>query len=133
MTKMKEKYLFLFCSRHAMTPGQEQLAADQGILLKQWKDVDAFEGDFQSLLTIARGVVVVHPVAALRAIGAGLHVGVFKNSNRAAEGEPQFKVDSLWLYPAGFGAPCAYPTMTTEQLTDIQWRARLERGNPANP
>lgn len=101
---MEEKNLFLFCSRHAMTQGQERLAAAQGVLLKQWQDIDAFEGDFASLRGVACGVVVVHPVAALRAIGAGLHVGVFKNSNRALEGEkPQFEAEGLWLYhPAGF-------------------------------
>lgn len=88
---------FAFVSRHLPTESQLQLASKSGIELVHVGDRDAFafpasefkDGGYE-------GVVVVHPLAALTAFTAGLHVGVFNNVNRAPVGEkPQFETTDL--------------------------------------
>ena len=91
---------FAFISRHAPTPGQVAMAADQGIDLIHVGDADAFTVDagFVHSHGPFEGVIVVHPAAALRLAPAFL-VGVFENANRAPVGEaPRFEAVSLQVY-----------------------------------
>lgn len=94
---------FAFVSRHAPTPHQKELAAELGVSLTHAGDMDAFspkEWLFET--TPGFGVVVVHPLLALRAANEGLLVGVFNNVNRAAVGEkPQFETTELWVMASG--------------------------------
>lgn len=80
---------FAFVSRHEPTPEQHALAAEQGIRLVYVGDRDAFAFEPQVLRSIkCVGVVVVHPLIAVRAISARMAVGVFENGNRAEIGQP---------------------------------------------
>jgi len=92
--------LFAFISRHAPTPGQIALAAEQGIALEPIGDLDAFTvqaGDIYAHGPF-EGVVVVHPAAALR-LAPTFIIGVFENGTRPGEGErPQFFAKSLHLF-----------------------------------
>lgn len=94
-----------FISRHAPTPEQVELAAEQGFTLHHVGDADAFTvgagfvheaGNRIGVVFV--GVVVVHPAAALRLCNTFL-VGVFENANRAEPGQPpQFSAKALHVY-----------------------------------
>lgn len=94
-----------FISRHAPTPEQVALAAEQGFALHHVGDADAFAvgngfvHEAAARLDITfEGVVVVHPAAALR-LCSEFFVGVFENANRASEGAPpQFSAKALHIY-----------------------------------
>lgn len=96
---------FAFITRHAATPEQDALANEQGITLIPVGDWDAFdqEGNFKKFKALLEegfeGVVVVHPQLSLDAV-AHMDVGIFKNSNRAPEGErPQFEAAAFHVTP----------------------------------
>ncbi len=91
---------FAFVSRHEPTQQQRSLAAQQGALLVEVGDMDAFE--ITSAMVdekgVFDGVVVVHPSAALR-LAPDFVVGVFKNANRAPVGDkPQFVATEFHTY-----------------------------------
>ena len=87
---------FAFVSRHNPTESQVKLASEKGIELVHVGDRDAFSFPASEFKGGYQGVVVVHPLAALTAFTAGLHVGVFNNVNRAPVGEkPQFETTDL--------------------------------------
>ena len=96
---------FAFISRHKPTQDQVQLAAEQGIVLHSIGDVDAFtvtpawvEANAPETIEEFKGVVVVHPAAALRLCDDYL-IGIFENANRAPEGAPpQFSAKALHIY-----------------------------------
>ena len=79
-----------FISRHTPTVDQYRLANEHGYTLIPVGDMDAFAVTSEKVETAAGGkvdaVVVVHPAAALRLITM-FDVGIFKNENRAPEGE----------------------------------------------
>jgi len=91
---------FAFISRHEPTAEQHALADGMGISLQSIGDADAFTvtpafvddaGDFE-------GVVVVHPAAAMQLCDRFV-VGVFRNENRAAVGQPpQFLATELVVW-----------------------------------
>lgn len=87
---------FYFVSRHQPTADQINLAAEQGISLVLFGDVDAFSWSGDDLPADCDGVVCVHPLVALTAAAKGFPVGVFENANRAPEGEkPSFQAVRL--------------------------------------
>lgn len=103
---MEKNIRFAFVSRHTPTADQIQLAESRGINLIAFGDMDAFaSGNAEIFREMVKegfsGVIVVHPLLALDAHFAGLSVGVFKNENRAPEGEkPTFKASELYIvYP----------------------------------
>lgn len=80
---------FAFVSRHVPNQSQIDLAAQQGITLEHIGDRDAFSFPAEEIASLGyKGVVVVHPMAALAAYRDGLAVGVFDNVNRAPVGAP---------------------------------------------
>ena len=88
---------FAFISRHAATPEQIKMAAEQGIEVIPVGDFDAFTvtaqqvGDFD-------GVCVVHPAAALR-LAREFAVAVFENGQRSEDGgKLTFFAKSLHVY-----------------------------------
>ena len=91
-----------FISRHTPTADQYRLARDQGYTLIPVGDMDAFAVTYEQVEDAVGGkvdaVAVVHPAAALRLISM-FSVGVFKNENRAPEGERQsFTATELTVY-----------------------------------
>ena len=97
---------FAFISRHKPTPEQHALAEAEGIRLVEVGDMDAFTVSAEEVCTALMehgplwecGAIVVHPAAALRLI-RHMDVGIFKNENRAAEGErPTFHATKLEVY-----------------------------------
>lgn len=88
---------FAFISRHEPNADQKSLASKAGIEIVHVGDRDAFSlnmGDFSEF----DGVVVVHAVAAMKAL-RHCPVGIFNNVNRAPEGaKPQFGTDRLYIY-----------------------------------
>lgn len=94
-----------FISRHAPTPEQSALAADQGFNLIHVGDADAFTvgnsfvHEAAARLDVSfEAVAVVHPAAALRLCSEFI-VGVFENANRAPEGAPpQFAAKALHVF-----------------------------------
>lgn len=99
-----------FVSRHEPTPEQFRLAADQGWNLVHVGDVDAFSpnlGEFMHQLWSEgyRGVACVHPLIAIDSFAFGFRVGIFRNENRAAIGQPpQFLATELRV-ETGIDAP----------------------------
>lgn len=95
------QYRFAMISRHEITEEQMQLAAEQGIELRPWGDLDAFSSGLRAALKQIwrcgyEGVIAVHPLIALQAHKLGLLVGCFENADRAPIGEkPQFKAVRL--------------------------------------
>ena len=97
---------FAFISRHTPTQEQHALAEAQGIRLIEVGDMDAFSISASEVCDLlidhgpiwTCGVIVVHPAAALRLI-RHMDVGVFRNENRAEEGEkPTFHAAELEIY-----------------------------------
>ena len=94
---------FLFCSRHAITQEQKEIAAEAGITLHQGLDLDAFSPNYALIKAVCNqglfeGVIVVHPALALKLCSV-YRVGVFENANRAAEGSPpSFQAISLEIF-----------------------------------
>jgi len=94
---------FAFISRHEPTAEQVAMAAAQGIYLHHIGDCDAFTvtPDFvidEITPMQFQGVVVVHPAAAMR-LCSHFAIGVFKNANRSAPGQPpQFFPKSFHVY-----------------------------------
>ena len=94
---------FLFCSRHAITAEQEQLAEKAGITLHQGIDLDAFSPNHELIKAVCaqgqfEGVIVVHPALALK-LSTAYQVGVFENANRAEEGcPPSFQAVGLEIF-----------------------------------
>lgn len=89
---------FAFVSRHQPTPEQVLLAKGQDIELNHVGDMDAFN---MSLVAFKhyKGVIVVHPEAALVLFENGTPVGVFENQNRAPIGQPPaFVAKSLRIH-----------------------------------
>jgi len=119
-----KKYAFI--SRHLPTQEQINLAAEQGIILSHVGDVDAFawngkdlpngkslpefrgtQGYIKANDTDYDGVIVVHPVMALKAINQ-CPVGIFENGMRPVEGgAPQFEAKSLQIYSLSGNDPYA--------------------------
>ena len=100
----------LFISRHEPTDKQRELAGDAGYILRHVGDFDAFAGveELKAFLEenggVSEGTAVacVHPSLALKASALGYSVGVFRNANRAPEGEPpQFEAVALELFEMG--------------------------------
>ena len=99
-TKRIKRMKFAFISRHAPTPEQHALAAEQGIELIGIGDADAFtvSPGFVHDAGPFEGVIVVHPAAALRLCHEFV-IGVFENANRAPEGAPpQFSAKALHIW-----------------------------------
>jgi len=91
---------FAFISRHEPTAEQHSLAASMGIALTSIGDADAFTvtTSFVDEAGVFEGVIVVHPAAAMQLCGLFL-VGVFRNENRAAVGQPpQFLATELVVW-----------------------------------
>jgi hypothetical protein len=92
---------FGFISRHEPTLEQEYMLKGIGINITHMGDVDAFHGDLIFSIDGRQmdGVIVVHPVLAMRYRKAGITVGVFENINRAKEGDkPSFGVGGVMLF-----------------------------------
>ena len=89
---------FAFISPHVPSVEQVALAAEKEIELVHVGDRDAFTLDpFE--FTPFRGVIVVHPAAALRALAVVEYIGIFENSNRAPEGDPpKFQASALHIF-----------------------------------
>jgi hypothetical protein len=95
---------FAFITRHQPTQAQIDLAAEQGIELECVGDADAFDTASYPDVSGYDGVIVVHPMLALRMIRSVGYsqkerlIGVFENANRAPEGErPQFEAKALHI------------------------------------
>ncbi len=105
MKNFPDQIAVAFISRHAPTAEQIALAEEQGFTLHHVGDADAFTVtngfvyEASARLGLAfRGVVVVHPAAALR-LCSEFMVGVFENANRAPAGAPpQFEAKALHVY-----------------------------------
>jgi hypothetical protein len=101
---------FAFISRHEATKEQAALAAEKGIKLVPFGDMDAFGpnllAEVRQQAVHVQGVVVVHPWAAIMLAQAGYKVGVFENANRAPEGEkPSFSAKALHIADGGGWLP----------------------------
>ena len=93
---------FAFISRHVPTQEQHALAAEQDIEIIHVGDADAFTVDSgwveDQSIGLFDGVVVVHPAASMRLCNNYI-VGIFKNENRAPDGQPlQFLATELHLF-----------------------------------
>lgn len=92
-----------FISRHTPTAEQYELAHKANYLLEAVGDMDAFSPCLVDTLKALKnagyiGVVCVHPLIAMQAREVNLHVGIFKNDNRAPEGEkPTFYATELHI------------------------------------
>ena len=98
---------FLFLSRHTPTKSQIEICEKIGITLDHVGDIDAFNvtpGELLALHGSADGVVVVHPIAAMR-LCTCYTIGVFNNINRAPIGSPpDFETTELHMYDVRGGS-----------------------------
>lgn len=99
-----EKEKMAFISRHTPTPEQVKVAADLGYDLVHVGDRDAFSVTVDGLraeiahLGYFTAAAIVHPAAAMR-LAWSFKVGVFKNENRAPEGQkPEFHCSGLVVW-----------------------------------
>ena len=89
---------FAFISRHNPSKEQFTLANEQGIELVHIGDLDAFSVSIEDIPEHFEGVIVVHPMMALR-LSYYYPIGVFENSIRSSEGDkPQFFASKLVIW-----------------------------------